>query len=328
MIQPLGRLIDAGAKQVHIEQVTRAWLSGQPLRENAEPLRRPLPAAASALLEPVERQLDLCLRLVDTQIADDGAKKLLLQLQDQRRIESVVLPGDGLCISTQVGCAVGCTFCATGTLGLTRNLGLEELLSQVVLARRSSRVRRVVFMGMGEPAHNLDNVLEAVQQLGLYGNLGHKDLVFSSVGDPMTFERLAKPRVKPALALSLHTTRPELRTRLLPRAPRIDPRELLESALRYSDLSGHPLQVQWTLLNAVNDTDEEIARLIAWSRGRRVVVDFIEYNEVDGLAHKRTSPSRAHTLTRRLHAAGILAKLRRSAGQGARGGCGQLVAGR
>lgn len=327
MIRPLRALVEAGAKPVHVEHATRAWLSGRSLVEHAEPDRRRLPAAARALLGEVERELAACARVAQAEDSGDGARRLLIELADGRRVESVILPGDGLCVSTQVGCAVGCTFCATGTLGLARNLEPEEILAQVVLARRSNAVRRVVFMGMGEPAHNLDNVLAAIEALGLHGDLGHKELVFSTVGEPRVFERLAAALVKPGLALSLHTTDRALRERLLPRAPCVDPRELLETALEYGELTGHPLQLQWTLLAGINDTDEELARLIGWLRGRRAVVDFIEYNPVEAFDYVRTNRARTHQLTRALHGAGVLAKLRRSAGQEARGGCGQLVAG-
>jgi 23S rRNA (adenine2503-C2)-methyltransferase len=327
VIRPLGVLAEAGAKPVHLEHATRAWLAARSLVEHAEPDRRRLPAAARARLAEVEGKLSACARIVKGTDADDGARRLLVELEDGQRVESVVLPGDGLCVSTQVGCAVGCTFCATGTLGLTRNLAVEEILAQVVLARSASHVRRVVFMGMGEPAHNLENVLESIRQLGLYGDIGHKDLVFSTVGDADTFERLAAGQVKPALALSLHSTSRELRERLLPRAPRADPHELLEAALHYGEVSGHPLQLQWTLLAGVNDTEEELERLIAWLRGRRAVVDFIEYNPHESFEYERTPRARTHELTRALHAVGILAKLRSSAGQEAGGGCGQLVAG-
>src|SRR6185295_5491837 len=166
-------------------------------------------------------------------------------LADGQTVESVLLPRDGVCVSTQVGCAVGCLFCMTGRDGLLRQVGSAEIVAQVALARARRPVRKVVFMGMGEPAHNLDNVLEAIDLLGTAGGIGHKSLVFSTVGDLRAFERLPQGRVKPALALSLHSTHAALRERLLPRAPRIAPDELVEHAEGYARASGYPLQVQW-----------------------------------------------------------------------------------
>ena len=133
-------------------------------------------------------------------------------------------------------------------------------MAQVALARARRPVRRVVFMGMGEPAHNLDNVLDAIGVLGTEGGLGHKNLVFSTVGDRRVFERLPEGPVKPALALSLHTTKPALRAELLPRAPRIDPAELVELGERYARATHYPIQYQWTLLEGVNDGDDELER--------------------------------------------------------------------
>ena len=208
---------------------------------------------------------------------------MLLALGDGRTIESVLLPGDGVCVSTQVGCAVGCMFCMTGRDGLARHLTSGEIVAQVALARTRQRVRRVVFMGMGEPAHNLDNVLDAITLLGEQGDLATKNLVFSTVGDRRVFERLPLVSVKPALALSLHTTKPELRAQLLPRAPRIEPAELVALADAYSRATKYPTQYQWTLLEGVNDGDDELDTLATLLQGHYAVVNFIPYNTVDGV---------------------------------------------
>jgi 23S rRNA (adenine2503-C2)-methyltransferase len=250
----------------------------------------------------------------------------VLELADGQTIESVLLPNDGVCVSSQAGCAVGCTFCMTGTLGLLRQLGSAEIVAQVALARSRRAIRRVVFMGMGEPAHNIDNVLEAIELFGTEGALGHKNLVFSTVGDRRVFERLPQGPVKPALALSLHTTKAALRAELLPRAQRFDPAELVELAQAYSRATTYPIQYQWTLLAGVNDGDDELDRLAEFLRGHYAMVNFILYNKVDGLPHTRTAPERAREIIRGMMQRGVLAKLRVSAGQDVDGGCGQLRA--
>jgi 23S rRNA (adenine2503-C2)-methyltransferase len=181
-------------------------------------------------------------------------------------------------------------------------------------------------MGMGEPAHNLDNVLEAIDLLALAGGIGHKNLVFSTVGDRRVFERLPQGKVKPALALSLHTTRAELRAQLLPRAPRIDPEELVDLAHRYAERTGYPIQYQWTLLEGVNDGDDELEALARLLAGKYAVMNFIPYNSVEGLGYRRPDWERAAEMVRFLHRRGVLAKLRQSAGQDVEGGCGQLRA--
>jgi len=184
----------------------------------------------------------------------------------------------------------------------------------------------VVLMGMGEPAHNLDNVLEALALLGTQGDLAQKNLVFSTVGDRRVFERLPQESIKPALALSLHTTKPELRAKLLPRAPRIEPAELIALADEYSRATKYPTQYQWTLLEGVNDGDDELETLAALLAGHYAVVNFIPYNTVDGAEFRRPSWERAAEMARFLHRRGVLAKVRRSAGQDVEAGCGQLRA--
>ena len=181
-------------------------------------------------------------------------------------------------------------------------------------------------MGMGEPAHNLDNVLEAIDFLGTVGNVGHKNLVFSTVGDPRAFERLHRQQVRPALALSLHTTRVDLRRELLPRAPLLSPEELVAAAEGYARATGYPVQYQWTLLDGVNDGAEELEALVRLLKGKYGVLNVIPFNEVEGTGFGRPSWERCRAFARTLHERGILTKLRDSAGQDIDGGCGQLRA--
>ena len=258
--------------------------------------------------------------------SEDGSERLLLGLRDGQTIESVLLPRDGLCVSSQVGCAVGCVFCMTGRTGLIRQIGSAEIVAQVVLGRQRRPVRKVVFMGMGEPAHNLDAVLEAIDLLGTSGAIAHKNLVFSTVGDLRVFERLPRGVVKPALALSLHTTDAALREQLLPRAPRIAPEDLVALGDDYARRTGYPIQYQWTLLDGINDGPAELDGLVRLLTGRYAVLNLIPYNTVDDLPFRRPSWERAREIARDLHRRGILTKLRQSAGQDIDGGCGQLRA--
>ena len=321
-------LREHGAKSCHEERVLRAWTLAQALdhgtrRQKSEDF---LPLSLRNALPALNETLEDLARLRSEHPGADGSARLLVELHDGQTVESVLLPRDGVCVSTQVGCAVGCTFCMTGRDGLLRQLGSGEIVAQVVLARARRSVRRVVFMGMGEPAHNMDNVLEAIALLGTAGGIGHKNLVFSTVGDRRVFERLPLGNVKPALALSLHTTKPELRASLLPRAPRIDPAELVELGEAYARKTGYPIQYQWTLLDGINDSDEEletIARLLA---GKYAMMNFIPYNSNEGLGFARPSDERASAMADYLNRRGILTRLRNSAGQDIDGGCGQLRA--
>ena len=319
------RLRQAGAAPVHEAHLLRRWVQGA-AKTRQRALDDFLPLTLREVLPGLEAELSDLVTLQSVHPGADGSERLLLGLRDGQKIESVLLPRDGLCVSTQVGCAVGCVFCMTGRSGLIRHVSSAEIVAQVVLARQRRPVRKVVFMGMGEPAHNLDAVLEAIDLLGTSGGIGHKQLVFSTVGDPRVFERLPQQTVKPALALSLHTTDAELRERLLPRAPRMTPAELVELGDAYARRTGYPIQYQWTLLEGVNDSASELDGVVRLLKGRYGVLNLIPYNAVDDLPFARPSWARARDIARELHQRGVLTKLRQSAGQDVEGGCGQLRA--
>ncbi len=319
-------MLGAGAKPPHVALVVRCWLLGRPLESLRHTREHPLPRAVLELLPALQRTLDEILRPVSEHAGEDGSLRSVLALADGKTIESVFLLRDGVCVSTQVGCAVGCTFCMTGKSGLLRQLTSAEILAQVVRARSQRPLRRVVFMGMGEPSHNLPAVLEALSLLGGPAGFGHKELVFSTVGERRLFDRLAAHDVKPALALSLHTTDARLREELLPNAPRIAPEELIELADAYARRTGHPVQYQWTLIEGVNDGDDELHRITELLKGRHGILNFIPYNPIEGVDYRRPSIERARAMSQYMHAHGVLAKLRRSAGQDVDGACGQLRA--
>jgi 23S rRNA (adenine2503-C2)-methyltransferase len=320
------RLRQLGAGPAHEQRVLRLWTQARPQDSGRRPTETYLPQTLRAGLPALGGELAGLARLRSQHPAADGSVRLLVELADGQTVESVLLPREGLCVSTQVGCAVGCVFCMTGRDGLLRRLGSAEIVAQVALARTLRPVRKVVFMGMGEPAHNLDNVLEAIDLLGTGGGIGHKNLVFSTVGDVRVFERLALGPVKPALALSLHSTRAALRAELLPRAPRIDPAELVDLGERYARATGYPIQYQWTLIEGVNDGDDELDGIAALLAGKHAMMNMIPYNAVEGLAFRRPSWERAAEIARSLNRRGILTRLRRSAGQDVDAGCGQLRA--
>ena len=322
------RLADLGAKPQHIGRITRAWLQGKPLDTGTKHQKTEnfLPLTVREALPTIASELDALARLRSEHPGADGSARLLVELADKQMVESVLLPRDGLCISSQVGCAVACVFCMTGKSGLLRQLSTSEIVAQLVLARRVRPVKRVVFMGMGEPAHNLDNVLEAIDRLGTDGGIGHKNLVFSTVGDPRVFERLPQQRIKPALALSLHTSNAALREHLLPRAPKITPDELVELGEAYARATDYPIQYQWTLLKGINDSQEELDGILRLLKGKFGVLNLIPFNALEGDLYQRPGSERIVEMVRYLHSRGVLTKVRNSAGQDVDGGCGQLRA--
>jgi 23S rRNA (adenine2503-C2)-methyltransferase len=320
------RLREAGAGPSHEQRILRLWSHALPRSSGRRLPESFFPSSLMQALPSIEAELAGLARIHTVHPGADGSERLLVALADGQTVESVLLPREGLCVSSQVGCAVGCQFCMTGREGLLRQVGSAEIIAQVALARMRRPVRKVVFMGMGEPAHNLDNVMEAIELLGTVGNIGHKNLVFSTVGDARVFERLPRERVRPALALSLHTAKAALRKKLLPRAPAITPEELVDAGERYARATGYPIQYQWTLLEGVNDGPDEIEGIVNLLSGKYGVLNIIPFNAVDGVAFSRPSWERCKEMARTLHRRGILTKLRNSAGQDVDGGCGQLRA--
>lgn len=320
-----------GGKPGHARRIYRAWLgraewSDLAPEENAKQARLPkrLLAALPALRETLSRAASLGSRHPG---ADSESERLLVQLADGQSVEAVLLPRRGACVSTQIGCAVGCVFCMTGKHGLIRQLSDLEIAGQAALARAlRPQVKKIVFMGMGEPSHNLANVLRAVNFLGAFGDFGHKDLVISTVGDERLFKALAQSAVRPALAVSLHAVDDEKRRRLLPRGCRMAVDPLIAAALDWANASGYPVQFEWTLMAGVNDSFEEMDALAEKLAGRYAMVNFIPVNAVPGSPFRRPEREHCAALVRRLRARGVIATLRDSAAQDVEGGCGQLRA--
>jgi 23S rRNA (adenine2503-C2)-methyltransferase len=266
----------------------------------------------------------LSTRVVHEARARDGTKKLLLQLHDGKKVETVAMPIGACCVSTQVGCAVGCRFCASGLFGVERQLTSDEIVEQVVHARRVMPIDRVVFMGMGEPSHNLDNVMAAVARIKHEVLISPRRQTFSTVGGVRPLERMRAFDVKPCLALSLHAANETKRQALLPRAPKDPLCDLVAAAEAYGRDVGTPVQFEWTLLAGVNDGEQDVDELCALLAGVRGYVNFIVYNPVDGLPFAAPPRERIVALVRAVKSRGILATIRDSSGPDAEAACGQL----
>jgi len=289
------RLCGLGAKPCHEEAVLRAWTQALPLASGTRAAENFLPRRLRDALPELATELRDLARLRSTHADASGAARLLVDLADGQSVESVLLPRDGVCVSTQVGCAVGCVFCMTGREGLQRSLASAEIVA-------------------------------AIELLGTAGGIGHKNLVFSTVGDRRVFDRLPRGRVKPALALSLHSTFDDRRQALLPRAPRLEPGLIVALGEDYARATHYPIQYQWTLLEGINDGDDEIEGIVRLLAGKYAVMNLIPYNAVDGLAFTRPAAQRASAMALALNEHGVLTKLRDSAAQAVEGGCGQLRA--
>ena len=317
------RLLALGAKPVHYGYLYRALFGIVPWPDQDNPK---FPKAMREALPEIKADIEGVLKVVDQHKGEEeDSLKLLFQLQDGHTIESVLLPREGVCVSSQVGCAVGCVFCMTGQSGLIRQLTDLEIVAQVIEAKRlRPETRKVVFMGMGEPSHNLKNVMSAIEFLGTYSQIPHKNLVLSTVGDQRVFDALKESTVKPALAISLHTTIKEKREKLLPRAGKISFESLVNQAESYARQTGYPIQYQWTLMDGINDGDDELANIAQLLTGKYALMNFIPVNAVDNSPYKRPEWSRCQEMAKVLKASRILAKFRHSAAQDVEGGCGQL----
>lgn len=266
----------------------------------------------------------LTTRVVERTASRDGTVKLLLELQDGKRVETVAMPVGACCVSTQVGCAVGCRFCASGMFGVERHLDADEIVEQVVHARGEMPIGRVVYMGMGEPSHNLDNVLEAVARMRDELTMSTRRQTLSTVGGVRAIERMRAAEARPCLALSVHTPRDDVRCELLPRAHKDPIVDIVAAADGYARDVGIPIQFEYTLLEGVNDSDDDIALLVELLRSARGYVNFIVYNPVEGLSFSSPPRPRIVEIVQRVNALGMLAKIRDSAGPDAEAACGQL----
>ena len=267
------------------------------------------------------------------QKASDGTEKLLLALADGQRIECVLLR-DGLrrtvCISSQVGCGMGCVFCASGIDGVIRNLTsgeiVEQLLRLAALLPADERLSHVVVMGMGEPLANLDRLLPALDLARDAEGLGisPRRITISTVGLPPAVDRLARLAAGYNLAVSLHAADDDLRTRLVPVNKTIGLEAVMAAADRYWEASGRRLTFEYVLLGEVNDTPEDARRLAALLGPRAVLLNVIPYNRVAGMPWKEPSRRAVAAFLEVLEAAGVNVQIRRRKGAEIDAACGQL----
>jgi 23S rRNA (adenine2503-C2)-methyltransferase len=238
-----------------------------------------------------------------------------------------------LCVSSQVGCAAACGFCATGQMGIARNLSAAEILDQVVLAgermaAEGRRVRNIVFMGMGEPFHNEEAVYEAVAALVAPELFHHAPgrVLISTVGIPDAMVRCARRFPDVNLALSLHSVRPEVREKLIPLAAKFSLDELRAAVIAANHSQRHSLMIEYLTLAGVNDSADDARELVAWLAGLDVHVNLIPYNPIEAAPHLRSTdrPGRDAFATI-LRSAGITTTIRYSLGADVAAACGQLV---
>ena len=294
--------------------------------------------------------------LLDTvQRAQDGAVKLRLKTRDGQMLEAVIIPvwGDSpnrpvsvrgdpedrptscrrvtLCVSCQAGCAVGCAFCHTGALGFKRNLEAWEIIEQYRIAQSAipnpqSPITNVVFMGMGEPLHNLDNVVQACRVLNenLGAGLSPRHIVVSTAGVGNRMRELWQSGVA-ALALSLHATTDELRGQLMPLARQWDLAALRDILRGIPWRRRESVTIAYLLLDGLNDTRDDARRLAEWLKGLPAKLNLLEFNPYPGCCCRRASPEKLAAFRQWLKDLGVFNTLRHSRGSDVLAACGQLA---
>ena len=284
---------------------------------------------------------DFCLSLpkIHTkQISQDGTIKLLLELEDGYKVETVLMRynyGNAVCVSSQVGCNMGCSFCSSGILGKQRNLLPHEMVGQILVINnllkeenKGERVTHIVVMGTGEPFDNYDNVMDFIRivnhQKGLA--IGARHITVSTCGLPDKIREYAKEGLQTNLAISLHAPNNELRNKLM-KINKVYPLEVLFPAIKeYEEKAGRRVTYEYLLLEGINDTKECAEELIKLIKGTNGYVNLIPYNETNKNDYKRSSGNRVHAFLDILMKNGVKATIRKEFGSDIDAACGQLKA--
>ena len=264
----------------------------------------------------------------------DGTRKFLLELADRRRVEAVFIPDTPsmtFCISTQVGCAMSCGFCLTGTMGLVRSLTAGEIVGQVrVLAAATGMLEHpfnIVLMGMGEPLHNYENTMKALRILNSEHGfaMAPRRITLSTVGIVPALERLAREPLMPNLAVSLHATTDEQRTALVPPNSKYPLAAVLEACRKFPLKKRSRITFEYVLLDRVNDTPDDARRLAKLLAGIKAKVNLIPLNPAPGIPYERPSDARVDRFAQILADRHVRVSVRKSRGRDIRAACGQLI---
>lgn len=264
--------------------------------------------------------------------SSDGSIKFLFRLHDGFFIESVLIPENGrltLCVSSQAGCSLRCEFCATGRMGFKRNLTAGEIVDQLLQAQKRSekRITNVVFMGMGEPTLNLNNVLKACEIISDdYGlSLSRKRITISTVGLVHGLKRLVSQAGKLGLAISLHSADEQVRKKIIPVAQKNNLQDIMAEAKRYTELSGRRVSFEYLLLGGVTDSVDDAGKLVRLIHGIPCKINLIRYNPTDGLPFRIPREDDVQRFKEYLYPRTYAVTVRESRGLDIGGGCGQLA---
>jgi 23S rRNA (adenine2503-C2)-methyltransferase len=272
------------------------------------------------------------LELAEKLRSEDGTEKFLFRLSDGRLIETVLILSIGrrtLCLSTQVGCKFACVFCASGAGGFERNLLPSEMLGQVLFLRDRLEVRltNFVFMGMGEPLDNLDNLVRTVRIMNSREgmSIAARRITVSTVGIVPAIEKLEGLGLQVSLSLSLHATTDELRSRLLPANRKYPLAEVIKAGAHYARTTGRMITIEYILISGLNDLEADARRLVSIARRLRAKVNLIPYSPGCGPRFAPSPAPRMQAFVQVLENLGVETTIRRSKGADIRAACGQLA---
>lgn len=303
-------------------------------------------AASLRLGKAVEERLGTEWALLRSQVARshqsaDGTIKLLVDFAGSGTVEAVLMPSHRAdrsagCVSSQIGCAMGCDFCASTRSGLVRNLSAGEIVEQFVHLKRRSleqsrKLRSLVFMGMGEPMHNLDAVLEAIPRIAdsTMGNLGYRNITVSTVGVVEGIEQLTRADLGVQLAVSLHAPDDETRCRIVPTGRKWRVAEIIRAARDFHEHADRYVTIEYCMLAGVNDSDQQARLLASLLAGFRAHVNLIPYNSIgpglSGTVFERPPQERMDRFAELLTAGGAIAHFRQTRGDDVAAACGQLA---
>lgn len=275
------------------------------------------------------------LALIETEESADGTRKFLFRLEDGLPIESVLIPEEvgrrTVCVSSQVGCPLGCRFCATGAMGHSRNLTVGEIIGQLIHLRDSfgeDAFTNVVFMGMGEPLLNLDNVVEAaaIISAGDGLSLAAKKITISTAGIPAQIRRLADMKLKVRLAVSLNAAIQHKREQLMPIAAKYPLTDLMSAIEYYTRQTKFRVTFEYILFKGFNDTAEDVQAISRLVRGIPCKINLLAYNPIEGLDFERPSEESVNSFARQLYPRAPAVTVRTSRGTDIDAACGQLAA--
>ena len=286
-----------------------------------------------ALREKVAEMLPSALSHAVESISDDGeTTKWAFTLADGAVVETVLMNYRDrvtVCVSTQAGCAMACSFCATGQSGFRRHLSVGEIVEQVVLAARAAKPRRlsnIVFMGMGEPLANYDRLLASVRRINGPLGIGARKMTISTVGVVPGIRRLAAEQLEVSLAVSLHSANDRTRDELVPLNKRYPLGVLADACEEYVEKTRRRLTFEWALIDGVNDTETDVEQLAAYARPLRAHVNLIPLNPTPGYLVRGSTPERVVAFTEELREQGVVTTVRNTRGRDIDAACGQLAA--